>query len=112
MIMNKTFLIVGTILGDRDNAIIWEMEIISPILNDISLWNKEFRNQSLRAVIREFLSTEEGKNIAKDNGDDFNWGDAMLHIPDELWKKHGLKLHGQVKEGIEVNHDENFVPQV
>ncbi len=114
--MNKTFLIISSpsLIDDLFQKVIWQMEIISPTLNDASLWNTEFRNQSLRAAIKEFLLTEEGKKIAKDNGDDFNWGDAMLHVPNKIWEKHGLKFNGQLEEEtiFNVDHDENFVPQV
>ncbi len=64
---------------------------------------------AMRAAVKEFLSTEEGKQIAEDNMQDFNWGDAILHIPDELWAKHGLRMVTHLTDNvIVVNHDENL----
>ncbi len=64
---------------------------------------------SMRAAVKEYLSTEEGKQIAEDNMQDFNWGDAILHIPDELWEKYGLRMVTHLTDNvIVVNHDENL----
>jgi hypothetical protein len=64
---------------------------------------------AMRAAVKEYLSTDEGKQIAENNGDDFNWGDAILNVPAELWEKYGLRMVTHLTDNvIVVNHDENL----
>lgn len=43
-----------------------------------------------RAAVSDFLRTKDGVQAIKDSCNDFNWGDAMLYVPQEIWKKHGI----------------------
>ena len=73
--------------------------------------------QTLRDAIRAYLLTEEGKASIKESSEDFNWGDAVLYVPDEFWNKHGIK---EISEGesvilshpiiINVDQDEILIP--
>lgn len=71
---------------------------------------------ALRETVREFLHTPDGQDFI-DETDDFNWGDAIAHVPPDMWEKHGmtLKLYDQVYsvtgETIEVavNQDEDLI---
>ena len=67
--------------------------------------------KAFRDAVKEFLSTEEGQRIVNYNGGDFNWGDAVLNIPDEIWKNHGL-IHLESTAVVSVNHDENLYRKI
>lgn len=43
-----------------------------------------------RAAVSDFLRTKDGAQAIKDSCNDFNWGDAMMYVPQEIWKKHGI----------------------
>lgn len=75
--------------------------------------------QSFRTAIKEFLETEEGRAAIENSCDDFNWGDAMMVVPDEFWEKHGIRelsrgdiVTVQITEHMEiyVRQDEILVP--
>lgn len=42
------------------------------------------------AAIEEFLNTPEGQQAIEDTCEDFNWGDAVMYVPEEIWNKHGI----------------------
>lgn len=64
------------------------------------------QEQAIRDAVREYLFTKEGKKAAADTNWDFNWGDAIMLVPDEIWAKHGLSLVREDATGIRVNQDE------
>lgn len=67
--------------------------------------------KAMREAIAEFLATSEGKECSEGCCDDFNWGDAVTEVPDEIWAKHGLRLENSVKgHDIIVDQDEVFHP--
>ncbi len=43
-----------------------------------------------RAAVEEFLETEDGLAAIYQTSKDFNWGDAMVYVPEEIWNKHGI----------------------
>lgn len=43
-----------------------------------------------RAAVQEYLETEEGRMAIQETRDDFNWGDAILYVPEQIWNKHGI----------------------
>ena len=73
--------------------------------------------QSFRNAIADYLASEVGKNAIKETSEDFNWGDAFMYIPTEIWKKHGIT---PINEGdqvtvqnpltIAVDQDEVLIP--
>ena len=63
--------------------------------------------QAFRDAVDEFLETDSGNKIVEYNGGDFNWGDAVLNIPDFIWKNHGL-IPLDTTASVSVNHDENL----
>lgn len=48
--------------------------------------------KAMRAAVAEFLTTEDGEASIEDTMGDFNWGDAMEYVPDDIWSKHGLRM--------------------
>ena len=72
---------------------------------------REALEGNLRRAILDFMKTPPGKAMAVENGDDFNWGDACVGIPDDHWRKYGII--GVVGDDpavvhLVVDHDENF----
>ena len=67
--------------------------------------------ECLRQAITEYLRTDAGRAIAEQNGGNFNWGDAVLHVPEAIWTRHGIfSLQGKDPRvlTLQVDHDENF----
>lgn len=46
--------------------------------------------QAMRDAVQEFLQTEDGKKMITYTCGDYNWGDAMNSVSDDIWKKHGI----------------------
>ena len=44
----------------------------------------------MRKAVAEYLTTDEGRKVFDENGECFNWLDAYLHVPDEIWHRHGI----------------------
>lgn len=76
---------------------------IDTFLADDSVEDPE---QALREAVKEFLSTEEGKQAISYTCHDFNWGDAVSFVPEEIWAKYGLKFQTFKSVDIKVNQDE------
>lgn len=70
-------------------------------------WVAEPENE-LREAVKEFLQTKEGLKSIKDTCGDYNWGDFMMDLPEEILKKHGLCMQYSELEttDIKVNQDE------
>ncbi|RRJ54945.1 hypothetical protein EHV15_35840 [Paenibacillus oralis] len=60
------------------------------------------------------MSSEKGKTAAENTCFDFNWGDAVTMVPEEIWNRHGIfsvqekqsyTVVGEISE-ITVNQDE------
>ena len=43
-----------------------------------------------RAAVGDFLRTKDGIDAMEASFYDFNWGDAMMYVPQDIWKKHGI----------------------
>lgn len=74
--------------------------------------------QTFRNAIKEFLLTEEGKKQIKQTNGDFNWGDAVMVVPNATWEKHGISpladgVHYHVTDTftLTVDQDEVLVPE-
>lgn len=63
-------------------------------------------NDALRAAVRDWLSTDDGKQYLFETGE-FNWGDALLMVPDEKWSEWGLIFVGAY-DVLTLDHDENL----
>lgn len=76
---------------------------IDTFIVDDSVKNPE---QALRDAVKEFLATDEGKKANEYACNDFNWGDAVVYVPEEVWAKHGLKFRDMKSVDIKVYQDE------
>jgi hypothetical protein len=63
---------------------------------------------TLRDAVAEFISsgTEESRQALENANGSYNWGDALITVPDEIFKKHGLTRIYQDSVDIYVEHDE------
>lgn len=43
-----------------------------------------------KEAIEDFLMTPGGTSAIEATIEDFNWGDAMIYVPTEIWNKHGI----------------------
>jgi hypothetical protein len=72
--------------------------------------DKPATESALRAAIKEFLATKEGKAAVENENGNFNFGDAVSYIPDVIWARHGLKhLSDPAETAITVSQNESFV---
>jgi len=65
--------------------------------------------QAARDAVAEFLATDEGKKIVE-RTIDFDWGHAMVYVPEDIWRKHGLlwPVDGQQAVVVVVDQDESL----
>jgi hypothetical protein len=61
---------------------------------------------ALRIAVECFLATLEGKKMIEYTGNDFNWGDAIMSVPEKVWNHFGLRLKMVKSVDIKVNQDE------
>lgn len=76
---------------------------VDSFLADDSVKNPEL---SIRSAVKEFLSTEVGKKAVKETMHDFNWGDAVIYVPEKIWNKYGLKFMDVTNVNVPVCQDE------
>lgn len=60
--------------------------------------------RALRSAVEEYLRSPEGRQAAEETGWEFNWGDALMYVPVEVFLRHGI-LPLDVAE-VEVHQDE------
>ena len=64
---------------------------------------------AMRNAADEYLSTEDGQKYNESINQDFNWGDAVANVPNDIWQKHGLCLVDALScIEVMVNQDEVF----
>lgn len=80
--------------------------------------NSENPEQNFRDAVKEYLLSEDGKEAIEATSEDFNWGDSVTHVPDEIWNKHKIRpvysgdkvvIGNQIE--IIVDQDEVLIPQ-
>ena len=91
-----------------------EEDYYSVCLYEVTIDDDVDLEEAIRAAVRQFVETEEGKAYLEEiYGDIFNWGDACIEIPDEILKEHGIHSIDELKlnrDGIvTVWHDENLI---
>lgn len=72
---------------------------------------------SLRSAVVAFVATEDGKQAIQNASCDFNWGDAVMHVPDAIWAAHGIVFLGghnavpamMVGDGITIRVDQDEI---
>lgn len=52
----------------------------------------EHPEQAMRTAVAEFLASEDGEEAEEETSGDFNWGDAIEYVPDDIWSKHGIHM--------------------
>lgn len=64
----------------------------------------------IRQAVRNYLDTEDGKEANERACNDFNWGDVLTEVPDEVFKAIGLTPIEPPMADIVINveHDEVF----
>lgn len=90
----------------------WEQDQWS----DNFLYEKEgVFEEDFRNATSEYLLTDGGKQELSHNSGCFNWGDAVMSVPDEILSKYGIKplLTEKVSlsehEVVTVDQDESLV---
>lgn len=75
---------INIIVHDNDNndAVVYTFKLIGDIQNP---------TDAMMQAVQEYISTEQGKEIVKNNGGRFSWTDAIKHMSKECWNKYGLK---------------------
>lgn len=75
-----------------------QVTLIRERYSDDEIWSDVFWVDALKtpakelfvAAVEEFLSTPDGRQAIEDTCEDFNWGDAVMYVPEEIWNKHGI----------------------
>lgn len=65
---------------------------------------------SMRAAVKEFLRSPESEKALELTNGQFNWGDAIVHVPEEIWNKHGIQIIPEKEADYIVifSHDEKL----
>lgn len=63
-----------------------------------------------RGASRVFADTEKGKSYIESTHGDFNWGDALTEIPEEIMGRWGiLEIETLEQDKVIVNHDQLLI---
>lgn len=70
--------------------------------------------KAFRLAVEEYLWTEEANKMLTYTAGDYNWGDALSSVPDEVFAKHGISVRDETKTysisgevfDVTVNQDE------
>jgi hypothetical protein len=73
--------------------------------------------QAVKVAAAEYLQTPQGREYAhyELGSDVFNWGDAVVAIPDDILRRHGIhRIHVELEneEVLVVDHDEALVDRM
>lgn len=52
----------------------------------------ESPEHAMRTAVAEFLASADGEESIEETMGDFNWGDAIEYVPDDIWSKHGVRM--------------------
>lgn len=75
--------------------------------------------QTIRDAVAHYLQTDSGQKALVDTSDDFNWGDAVMQIPEEIWTAFNItcicedqpvSIHNATCCTIMVDQDELLTP--
>lgn len=68
---------------------------------------------AIKAAAQDFVNTPDGMAYAESINWDFNWGDALQEIPDEILSSHGITALGhQDHDVITVNNYEVILDEL
>lgn len=67
---------------------------------------------AFRSAVEEYLKTPEAKNDLGFVCGDYNWGDAMLTVPTEIFNRHGIYPTSSNVEVVVVDQDEVLFPEL
>ena len=89
----------------------WENESFIDIFKvDDSVSNIE---GAFRAAVADYLKTPEAKISVEYACGDFNWGDAMMYVPEKIFNQHGIySVSDNSSVEIFVDQDEVLFPEL
>lgn len=63
---------------------------------------------SVKSACEEYLSTPEGRETYEHNCRNFNWGDFILYVPNEICRKHGFTKIDTFTQDGEIDYNEQL----
>ena len=68
---------------------------------------------AVRAAVKNYLRSEDGKKDIKNNNGSFNWGDVAISIPESYYIREGLyPVRVNRSMDMEVEHDEDLAAEL
>ena len=67
--------------------------------------------RAFRLAVEAYLKTPEGKQAIENACSDYNWGDAIATVPEEILNQYGI-YEGTEATFIYVNQDERLFPEL
>lgn len=65
--------------------------------------------EAVKAAVKDYLHTIEGKRVYEYNQECFNWADFEANVPNELCEQYGFRKVETMFSDIEVDWDEHLV---
>lgn len=101
-----------TIIAKYHDGDDWNvLGIIIETTGNTGLTNVSSIQRAFIAAANEFAATPDGKDVIDDNSGDFNYGDFVNNVPNEICEKHGFKIVDTFQTDLIVDHDECLVDQ-
>lgn len=63
-------------------------------------------NKAIKAASREYLNTDAGRKLWKENCESFSYKDFMAHIPSDICVKHGFIVSSYVHGDFSLVYDD------
>ena len=68
---------------------------------------------AVRAAVKNYLLSEDGKKDIENNNGSFNWGDVAISVPEPYYIREGLyPVKANRSMDMEVEHDEDLAAEL
>lgn len=95
-------------------AIEYDGRNVQAIMIELSIFSDD-PDFDIRKAIKdaciEYTQTPEGRKTYKGNNNNFNWGDFVACVPNEICKKHGFERIADTLSQTEVDFNEQLVTE-
>ena len=100
-----------TIIAKYHDGDDWNVLGIIIKSTDGKLESKSAVVEAFKAAAAEYAKTPDGKDVVDDNCGDFNYGDFVNSVPDEICEKHGFRVVDTFQTELIVDHDDCLVEE-
>lgn len=82
------------------------------LIIELTILNKDIDvEEAIKSACKEYLATDEGKQVYAENSNCFNWGDFSDYVPNEICRKHGFLIVDSKTADMVVDLNDQLIDQ-